>query len=92
MRLSWAIVLGVAGGIAVAWWLAREPPQDRQARAQRAEAAAAAAYEDARPVLYRWRDADGVRQVTDRPPPPGVEYEKVDMHPSEGITIDGRKR
>ena len=91
MRVTWASVLGLVAGIAVAWWLGREAPEERQAREERARAAAEAAYEDARPVLYRWRDANGVRQVTDRPPPPGVSYEKVDIQPREGIEIDGSK-
>ncbi|MGO1541799.1 MAG: DUF4124 domain-containing protein [Luteimonas sp.] len=91
MRPTWAIALGLAAGIAVAWWFNREAPEDRQARDERARAAAEAAYEDARPVLYRWRDGNGVRQVTDRPPPAGVHYEKVDIHPREGIQIDGSK-
>lgn len=91
MRLFWAIVLGLAGGIAVAWWLGREPAQERQAREERAQAAAEAAWEDARPVLYRWRDANGVRHVTDQPPPSGVSYEKVEIQPREGIEIDGSK-
>jgi len=91
MRPVWAIVLGLLAGIAVAWWLAREAPEERQAREDRARAAADAAYQDARPVLYRWRDANGVRQVTDRPPPPGVSYEEVDIHPREGIIVDGTR-
>ena len=28
----------------------------------------------------------------DQPPPPGVEYEKVDIQPRDGIQIDGTKR
>ena len=92
MHRGWAIVVVVAGVIALAWWLARDPPEQRQQREQRALAAAEAAYEESRPVLYRWRDADGVRHVTDQPPPPGVGYEKVDIQPREGIHVDGRKR
>ena len=92
MRAVWAIVLGLAAGIALAWWLGREPPEQRQVREERALAAAEAAWEDARPVLYRWRDANGVRQVTDRPPPAGVSYEKIDVQPREGIEIDGARR
>lgn len=91
MRPVWAIVLGLAAGIALAWWLAREPPEARQARQERAQAAAEANYEDARAVLYRWRDANGVRRITDQPPPAGVSYEKIDVHPREGIEIDGSK-
>lgn len=92
MHRGWAIVLAVAGVIALAWWLARDPAEQRQQRDHRAQAAVDAAYEDARAVLYRWRDANGVRQVTDHPPPDGVPYEKVDMHPRQGIQVDGRKR
>lgn len=92
MRLTWAIVAGLAAGIALAWWLSREPPQAAQARQARAEAAAAATAEDARPVLYRWTDAAGVVHVTQEPPPTGLHYDKVDVQPREGIEVDGSRQ
>lgn len=93
MRLTWAIVAGLAAGIALAWWLSREPPEAAEAKQARAEqAAAAATAEDARPVLYRWIDATGVVHVTQEPPPRGQRYEKVDVQPREGIEIDGSRQ
>lgn len=92
MQTRWAIVAGLAVGIAVAWWFTREAPEAAEARRERAEAAAAANAEDARPVLYRWTDASGVLQVTQDPPPPGTRYEKVDTQPREGIEVDGRRQ
>jgi hypothetical protein len=91
MRLGWAIAIGIAAGIALAWWLSREPPEVAEARRERAETAAAANAEDARAVLYRWTDAAGVPQVTQTPPPDGHDYEKVDVQPREGIEIDGNR-
>lgn len=92
MRLLWAVVAGIVAGAAVAWWLGREAPELRQAREQRAQAAAEATREESRRVLYRWRSADGVRQLTDSPPPPGVAFEKIDIHGHQGIVVDGSKR
>jgi hypothetical protein len=92
MRLTWAIVAGLAAGIALAWWLSRESPDAAEAKQARAEQAAAANAEDARPVLYRWTDAAGVVHVTQEPPPRGRRYEKVDVQPREGIEIDGARR
>jgi len=89
MRLGWAIAIGLAAGIALAWWLSREPAEAVQVKRERAEAAAVANAEDARPVLYRWTDAAGVPQVTQTPPPPGHDYEKVDVQPREGIEVRG---
>ena len=28
--------------------------------------------------VYKWRDADGVTQITDEPPPEGTKYEKLE--------------
>lgn len=39
---------------------------------------------DYMPVLYRWKDAQGVVQVTDRPPP-GRPYETVTVHPDTNV-------
>jgi hypothetical protein len=92
MRTGWAVAIGITAGIALAWWLSRDSPEAKRARLERAEAAAAANAEDARPVLYRWTDDNGVVQVTQLPPPKGRKYEKVDVQPREGIEIDGSRQ
>ena len=88
MRTAWAVAAGLALGIGAAWWLARDTPAQAEAKRARAERAAAADAEDARPVLYRWHDANGVLQVTDRPPR-GRRYERIDRHPRTGIEVRG---
>ncbi len=90
MRLTWAIVAGLLLGIGVAWWLARESPDDSARKRQRAEQAAAATAEDARPVLYRWRDASGALQITETPPK-GRKYERIDKMPAAGIVVDSSR-
>lgn len=91
MRLAWAIVGGVAIGAAIAWWSNRESPEQREAMERRASAAAAAEAEDARPVLYRWRDDNGTLHVTDEPPK-GRKYERIDREPRPGIEVRGDRR
>ncbi|MCA1714838.1 MAG: DUF4124 domain-containing protein [Gammaproteobacteria bacterium] len=94
IRAAWAIVGGVLLGGALAWWLSRESPDEAAAKRERAEHAAAAMAEDARPVLYRWRDARGVLQITAQPPSgpdAGRRFEKVDMQPRTGIQVDGTR-
>lgn len=88
MRAIWAIVAGLAVGVGAAWWLSRDTPQQAEAKRQRAERAAAAQAEDARPVLYRWHDANGVLQITDTPPK-GRNYQRLDREPREGIEVRG---
>jgi hypothetical protein len=90
IRLGWAVVAGLAAGIALAWWLARDAPGDAGERQARAEQAAAT--EAAKSVLYRWTDAAGVVHVTADPPPPGQGYETVDFEPRPGIEVDGSRR
>ncbi len=90
MRLSWAIIAGLMLGIGVAWWLTRESSDTSARKRQRAEQAAAANAEDARPVLYRWRDASGALQITDTPPK-GRKYERIDMMPAAGIVVDNSR-
>jgi len=75
-------------GVGVAWWLSREAPQRAELKQQRAEEAAAAQARDARPSLYRWRDAAGVLQITDEPPE-GRKFERIDASPSGAIEIRG---
>lgn len=91
MRLTRAIVAGLAVGIGIAWWLSRDPPEVAQAKQARAEQAAAKRAEAARPVLYRWTDASGVVQITQSPPPKGRRYEKVDVQPHDGIEVHGSR-
>ena len=88
MRLAWAIVGGVLIGGAIAWWSNRESPEQLEAKQQRAASASAEAAEDARPVLYRWRDANGTLHVTDEPPK-GRKYERIDREPKPGIEVHG---
>lgn len=90
MRLTWAIVAGLLLGIGVAWWLARESPDGSARKRQRAEQAAAANAEDAKPVLYRWRDASGALQITEAPPK-GRKYERIDKLPATGIVVDSSR-
>ena len=87
MRVGWAIAGGLALGIGLAWWLARDPAAERT-RAQRAERAAAAQADDARRDLYRWHDAAGVLHVSDKPPK-GVHAERVARAPRAGIEVHG---
>ncbi len=88
MRAAWAIAAGLALGVGAAWWLSRESPGAEHLRRARAEHAAAASARDAIPSLYRWRDANGVLQVTDRPPK-GVRYERIGQRPRDGIEVRG---
>ncbi len=92
MRLAWAIVGGLLLGCAAAWWFFRDTPEQVRAKRERAEQAAAAEARDARPVLYRWRDASGVLQITAQPPrgkDAGRKFERVDVQPREGIEVHG---
>ena len=70
------LVLALVAMAALVWWSTRETPEQTRAKQQRAERAAAELAEDARPVLYRWRDANGVLQLTDEPPE-GRKYERI---------------
>jgi hypothetical protein len=70
------LLLALAAIAALAWWSTREAPEQTRAKQQRADRAAAEIAEDARPVLYRWRDGNGVLQLTDEPPK-GRKYERI---------------
>ena len=88
MRLGWALLLGVLGGVAIAWWLARNTPAEARAKQARAEHATAAAAQAARPVLYRWRDDGGTVHVT-QAPPKGRRFERIAIQPQAGIEVHG---
>ena len=85
MRLSGALLIGAALGVGLWWWNTRDERERERVQAQRQADAAA---EAARPVLYRWRDAQGRLQVTAEPPK-GRRYEKVDLEPRAGIEVHG---
>ena len=91
MRLSWAIIGGALVGVAIWWWTTRDARE--QARIEQERKAAAHA-EAARPVLYRWRDANGVLQITEQPPHgknAGRKYRRVDREPHGGIEVHGNR-
>ncbi|GAB3379072.1 DUF4124 domain-containing protein [Lysobacter fragariae] len=90
MRLFWAIVAGGLIAGLVAWWTSRDTPEQAAAKRERAEKAAAAQAEAARPKLYRWRDAQGRLQVSTEPPK-GHKYETIDMAPKDGIEVHGER-
>ena len=91
MRLGLALLLGILGGIAIAWWLSRDTPARSEQKQVRAERAAAADFEDARPVLYRWRDDAGALHVT-AVAPKGRKYERVPIQPEAGIEVHGDRQ
>lgn len=87
MRAAWAVVGGVAVGVAAWWWFEHRPAADERARREAAVAAQAA---DDR--LYRWRDGQGRLHVTESPPPRGQGrglVQRVERAPREGIEIQG---
>lgn len=87
MRLGWAIAIGVLGGAALAYWLT--PAQSRWNPLPTRPGAPAdmghpAGPGDA-PVLYRWRDAQGVLHVAGQPPTGGQAYERVEIPQERNI-------
>jgi len=92
LRPGW-IILGLAGVGALAWYAARDPsPDSRAADARRAAAIEANAAEAADgAVLYRWRDANGVLQITDTPPK-GRKYERVERDAPPAIEVHGERQ
>ncbi len=78
MRVAHAVIAGLALGGGLGWWMLGHPGYETAAqRAARVESAQAA-QEAAKPKLYRWRDANGVLQLTDKPPA-GRKYELVEL-------------
>jgi hypothetical protein len=88
VRLAWAIIAGLVLGAGIAWWLSREPAAKTEAKQRRAEQAATELARDTRPSLYRWRDAAGVLQITDKPPR-GRPFERIDRAPDRAIEVKG---
>ena len=91
MQLRWALLLGLAGGVALAWWLSRDTPEQAHAKQARAGQAAAADFEESRPALYRWRGDDGTLHVADTAPR-GRRYERIPIEPEVAIEVRGDRR
>lgn len=87
MRLGWAIVIGVLGGAAIAVWLS--PAGSRwnpfSTHTPSATEVASPAGPGDPPVLYRWRDAQGIVHVAQQPPADGQAYERVDIPQERNI-------
>lgn len=88
IKLSWALAAGLVVGGAVGWWQLGHPGwqtmEQKVAAAEQAEAAAKGERHASEPSLYRWRDGDGVLQLTDKPPK-GRKYEKIRMREDQNI-------
>jgi hypothetical protein len=84
-QLGW-LALATVLGVTAWWWFSREMPRREQERTIAAAAAARAA--ERANSLYRWRDANGVLQVTEQPPQ-GRPYERISRTPRDGIEIKG---
>ena len=68
MRAVVAVVAGLALGAGIGWWKLGHPGYETADQAQARAVKAQAASEAAKPKLYRWRDSNGVLQLTDKPP------------------------
>jgi hypothetical protein len=78
MRLAHAVLAVLILGGGAGWWLLGHPGyetgEQKMARIEAVKAAQAAA----EPHVYRWRDANGVLQITDKPPK-GRKFEEVKL-------------
>ena len=75
MRVAHAVIAGLLLGAGVGWWVLGHPGYETGAQEQARMQAARAAAE---PKIYRWRDANGVLQITDQPPS-GRKFEQVPL-------------
>lgn len=75
MRTIHALLAGLLLGALAWWWMGHPGYVSREQRLERLEAEAKAN----EPRLYRWRDANGVLQVTSTPPPKGIKAERVEL-------------
>lgn len=83
----WSIPLLGIGLVAMAGWLWRHPEQLPAPVRERvvemaAEVRAGPETPGATRLVYRWRNAAGVVQFTDTPPPEGVAYVQVYVDPA----------
>lgn len=80
MPRGFAGLLGIAA-ITAAWWLAGHPGwETREQQAEHVQTIK----EAARPKLYRWKDANGVTQIT-QTPPEGGKYTIVNIRDDQNV-------
>lgn len=91
MRAIWAILLGAAAGIGLAVWLAGNNPPAQSGAAAGEHRNGGEQGADALPGLYRWRDDQGVLQITDKPPR-GRAYERIRRDGDGAIAVDGQRQ
>jgi len=84
MRLAWAIVAGLVLGGGLGWYLLERERTPRPEASTPPVPASGPAEAGPGPVLYRWRDADGVLQVSDTPPANGP-YEEVKIRSDQNV-------
>lgn len=86
MRAWLAVIIGLALGGGLAWWLTHE--REHPAGHRRPDSPRSGAQVDTRPALYRWRDDAGVLQITEQPPK-GRRYERIERDTPAGIRVSG---
>jgi len=85
VRVGWAIAAGLLLGGGVGWWLLeREKRPSASTSPAVAPVTGTLAEAAPGPRLYRWRDAQGVLQVSDKPPASG-DYEEVDIRTDQNV-------
>lgn len=88
MKPLLAVVLAALLAAFAWWWFTEEGPRREAEARQRAEAARV---ENERAnSLYKWRDAEGVLQITEEPPQ-GRPYERISRTPESGLVVDGAR-
>lgn len=91
LHWGWAVLGALALGAGLVWWM---QPADQShlgsANAHGSDARPqAGSHEDAGPTLYRWVDAAGVVNITDKPPA-GRHYTIVRIDPNRNIVPMGQ--
>ena len=79
----WLLAILALAGV---WWLAGHPGYETPAQRVAKVEAQMQAEEAAKPKLYRWRDGNGVLQLTDTPPK-GRKYKVVDTAALENANV-----
>src|SRR6478736_180079 len=77
MKPAYLLIALLAVG--AVWWVAGHPGYETDEQRTVRLVAEQKQVEAAKPKLYRWRDRNGVTQLTSTPPPKGRKYEVVDM-------------